>query len=223
MRKLWSVAALGSAALIPSLGCNDVLVEDVPPDVCVSGKRWVGGDRGSPNMYPGRDCVGCHKDHDAPELVLGGTFYDTLTAQSEDCFGVEGVRVTIIAGDDQRYETYTNESGNFWFAARDTDIALPIIGVEVLARNRFTGADERPGMITAPTYGGCARCHGAEQPMDQGDLTIEDPEFVHAVQQIGIVAQSLPNFLQNLADGIEPMSARFTDEELEEREGTGAP
>src|SRR5688572_27498314 len=87
-----------------ALACNDVTTEQVSKDICHSETRWVGGKRGSEEMYPGRDCVGCHIENDGPQLVLGGTIYPYLISDRElyaelqtgtDCFGLEGVTVRI--------------------------------------------------------------------------------------------------------------------------------
>lgn len=156
---------LAFALLLTSGGvaaCSDVVMEEVPLEVCVSGKRWIGGDRGSPNMYPGRDCVGCHKENDAPELILGGTMYDVLDTdytQSTDCFGAEGVKITITGGDDQVFETTTNEAGNFWFAAQEVELILPF-KARFEYENGVSGGVDTRNMGTLPYYGGCARCHG---------------------------------------------------------------
>ena len=116
------------AVALSTVACNDETVEDVPQDVCVSGKRWIGGRRGSEEMYPGRDCVGCHLDNDGPQLMAGGTVYGfsqgangqavvpTLgQPQSVDCFGLEGVTVVLRGFDGEEFTTVTNRAGNFFF------------------------------------------------------------------------------------------------------------
>lgn len=186
MLRRCSIAAL-SCLTLATVACNDVVDEEVPIDVCISGKRWIGGDRGSPNMYPGRDCVGCHKDNGAPELILGGTFYDVidnLGAQGKDCFGAPGVKIRVTSGEGLVYETVTNEAGNFWIAARDTDFVMPITRVETEYENTRTGETDTPGMAgnTLPLYGGCARCHQAGlEP--SGEPT--SPEWVLPIGPMG--------------------------------------
>ena len=69
----WSAALCLTAWASVSFGCHDELVEEVTKDVCYSEMRWIGEKRGSPEMYPGRDCVGCHLDNDGPPLSIGGT------------------------------------------------------------------------------------------------------------------------------------------------------
>ena len=118
-----------------AFSCADELVQEVESDVCYSGLQWVGGKRGSPEMYPGRDCVGCHLDNDGPELMFGGTVYpyvesDLARAGLEpptgtDCFGVEGQRLVITGGDGQVFEVKTNRAGNFFAEGRASDLVKP--------------------------------------------------------------------------------------------------
>jgi hypothetical protein len=156
------------AMALSAVACNDETVEDVPQDVCVSGKRWIGGRRGSEEMYPGRDCVGCHLENDGPQLIAGGTVYGFSQGkggqlvvpvlgkpQSVDCFGVEGVKVTIRSvADLEEFTTYTNRAGNFFFEGRPDELLKPF-----RAELEFEGISAPLQMATTPTYGGCARCH----------------------------------------------------------------
>jgi hypothetical protein len=164
------------AVALSTVACNDETVEDVPQDVCVSGKRWIGGRRGSEEMYPGRDCVGCHLENDGPQLMAGGTVYafsegkagantirDLGTAQSVDCFGLEGVTVTLRSdADDEVFTTVTNRAGNFFFEGRPSELAKPF---KATIEYDVPASADRPAnraivsMTTAPSYGGCARCH----------------------------------------------------------------
>ncbi|HKO91394.1 MAG TPA: hypothetical protein VJU61_09590, partial [Polyangiaceae bacterium] len=56
----WLCLFLGLVCPAVVFACNDDVEQDVAQDVCWSGTQWIGGRRGSPHMYPGRDCVGCH-------------------------------------------------------------------------------------------------------------------------------------------------------------------
>jgi hypothetical protein len=144
------------------LGCAGDLVEDVPAEVCASGKRWVGELTASEEMFPGRDCVGCHMNEGGPELLAGGTVYGLVDRQGtrtvlNDCFGVEGARVTITTGDGQRLETLTNRAGNFYFEGRESSLVTPL---RVVVEYEFDdGRRSRQEMASSPSYGGCARCH----------------------------------------------------------------
>jgi hypothetical protein len=179
-------AWLALAMALSMVACNDETIENVPQDVCVSGKRWIGGRRGSEEMYPGRDCVGCHLENDGPQLMAGGTVYGfpqgrdgaaiamTLgKPQSVDCFGFEGATVTLIGADLEEFTTVTNRAGNFFFEGRPDELAKPF-----QARVDYTvpGTDARKQMFTRPSYGGCGRCHSTtavaldpppDDPIDQ--------------------------------------------------------
>jgi hypothetical protein len=153
------VAALCGAAL---WACGEDLVDTTAPEVCYSQKRWIGKLTPSEEMYPGRDCVGCHRENDGPELIAGGTIYGTVDAEGavttdNDCFGVEGALVTITAADGQVLQTQTNRSGNFYFEGRESSLAKPF---KVVVQYRLPdGALTYQFMNTSPSYGGCARCH----------------------------------------------------------------
>jgi hypothetical protein len=190
----WFIAfCLGGSALT-AFACNDQTVEEVEKDVCYSEMRWVGDKRGSPEMFPGRDCVGCHIDNDGPPLAVGGTIYSYilnpnapgLLAQSgTDCFGVEGVTITITDALGQEFELTTNRAGNFYIEGRPEDFAKPF-GAAINWLNPTTGVAQRSGMSTAPSYGGCANCHDPYQtprPLEDG----ESPDkLVIAAARIGL-------------------------------------
>lgn len=151
-----------SCCWLVSFACADELVEDVPTDVCASGKRWAGELTPSEEMFPGRDCVGCHKSEGGPELLAGGTVYGLVDRTGtrtvlNDCFGVEGARVTITTGDGQRLQTLTNRAGNFYFEGRESSMVTPF---NVVVEYDFAdGRRSRQAMVSSPSYGGCARCH----------------------------------------------------------------
>jgi hypothetical protein len=164
MRRWLIVLGLGGAVLV--FACNDETVEEVDKEVCYTGMRWVGEKRGSPEMFPGRDCVGCHIDNDGPPLAIGGTIYpyvlgapDIFDVQSgEDCFGVEGVAVTIEDGDGLVLELTTNRAGNFFVEGNPDDFVKPFT-VQIDWINGADGLPRTNTMFTQPSYGGCGRCH----------------------------------------------------------------
>lgn len=153
---------LGAALLV--LACND-LVQDVPAEICPSGKRWVGEDTGDEEMHPGRDCVTCHRDNDGPPFMAAGTvfgLYDpsgARTTQSE-CFGVEGALVTLNTADGQVLQTRTNRAGNFFFEGLPSDLEGPFTAV--IEYELPDGRPSRQTMTTQPSFGGCAHCHHPE-------------------------------------------------------------
>lgn len=158
--------------VLVATGCNDELSEVVPKDVCYSERRWIGGKRGSEEMYPGGDCVGCHLDNDGPQLVLGGTLYPYVfpegeshildAAQSgEHCYGVEGISITIEDGAGQIFEVVTNRAGNFFVEGNPADFAKPFTARIDNFQKTADGAPVAGGasMRTPVFYGGCAHCH----------------------------------------------------------------
>jgi hypothetical protein len=154
-----SVCAL---ACLAALGCDTALVEDVSTDVCASGRRWAGKLTGDQEMYPGRDCLGCHKDSDGPQFMAAGTIYGVLDPEgtrttNQDCFGLEGAKVTLTSGDGQVLETHTNRAGNFFFQGPPDSLVKPFsVVVEYTSPE---GRYSREPMATNPSYGGCAHCH----------------------------------------------------------------
>lgn len=143
-------------------------------------------------MYPGRDCVGCHLENDGPPLAIGGTLYPYVIGGMQiqqfqsgvDCFGIEGIPIRITDGDDNVYDLITNESGNFFIEGNPDDFPKPFTA------QIFTVDDDgnplEPQMFTAPTYGGCARCHDPlAQPSDP-PVFPPDPEARVITARIGL-------------------------------------
>lgn len=168
-----------SALVVLALGGCGGTTESVGQDVCLSGIRWVGGATRDEEMAPGSDCVGCHLRDDGPPLVAGGTVYATADNQREldnDCFGLEGVVVELEGSDGRVLRTTTNRAGNFYFDGYPEALPKPYV-----ARFRYVAADGSviaPQMIlTAPTYGGCARCHDASA-VATPELAPGDADFV---------------------------------------------
>jgi mono/diheme cytochrome c family protein len=191
---------LGGFAIV-AFACNDELTEEVPKQVCYSQMRWIGEKRGSPEMFPGRDCVGCHLDNDGPPLAVGGTIYpyvlnapDVLAAQTgEDCYGVEGVNITITDANGQEFNLTTNRAGNFYVEGNPDDFAKPFSAIIDAWGVKEDGAINSSPMGTRPYYGGCAKCHtpGKEAyppPVPRGEPQIEFPpdEEVRPTSKIGL-------------------------------------
>jgi hypothetical protein len=156
------------------------LVRAVDTTSCETGLSWVGGDHGSAEMRPGSDCVGCHRQTGARPLLLGGTVYATGGVQApvplDDCFGLEGVEVTIVDNDGRARSTVTNRAGNFYFEGEESEITMPYQAS--ISWDRGEG-ETRASMFSMPYYGGCARCHG-RAPVGGGRPPgdFEDPEYV---------------------------------------------
>lgn len=166
------------------------LVHSVDAETCKSGLRWVGSDIPSAEMLPGSDCLSCHGDGSALPLAIGGTVYPHGDPRGplplDDCFGLEGVEVTIEDAEGGVHTTRTNRAGNFFFEGQSSDIPAPYS-----AGIRWTSRDSTEMttlMLTLPSYGGCARCHGGEAPGGSDDspewLTTPPPELVSPVGPI---------------------------------------
>ncbi len=193
----WFVGlCLGIGSTVAS-ACNDELVEDVTKDVCYSEKRWIGGKRGSAEMYPGRDCVGCHLENDGPPLAAGGTIYPYVISDTEvlselqsgeDCFGIEGVVVTITDGEGQTYELTTNRAGNFYVEGNPDDFAKPFTAALIDWVDGDQTTSDSP-MGTMPSYGGCARCH---TPGTEANFEGIDDEYVAPTTRIGLPGYTAP-------------------------------
>jgi hypothetical protein len=200
----WLVNLCLGASAVVAFACNDELSEEVTKDVCYSERRWIGGKRGSPEMYPGRDCVGCHIDNDGPPLAIGGTLYpyilpppDVFELQSgEDCFGIEGIVVTIEDGEGQLFPVTTNRAGNFYVEGNPDDFAKPFrVVLEDYTTDEAGNLTGRSPMATAPMYGGCARCHDPNVPSaPEAGLefltTPTDAEYRNGTARIGLPGYS---------------------------------
>jgi hypothetical protein len=197
---MWRRFAALSGIGVCSAACSDQLVEAVPIGVCYSQQRWIGGKRGSPEMYPGRDCVGCHLDNDGPELVFGGTLYAYLEIDpnalaelqtGEDCFGVAGQTIRITGGDGQVFEVVTNAAGNFYAEGSATSLVKPYTAAVVWTARDDTPQNSPMADYVLPAYGGCARCHtpGREvyPPRDApDDLEVNAADRVRPTTRIGL-------------------------------------
>ena len=192
-----------SAIVLPALAfaCNDETIQEVDQSVCFSGKQWIGGKRGDPRMYPGRDCVGCHLDNDGPEMMLGGTVYAFVQSAyddegvakykqqqtGKDCFGLEGAELTITGGDGQEFHVTTNEAGNFFVEGKATDLVKPFTAKVSYTDPATDKLVERQMYEPTTYYGGCAQCHtpGVKRTPDDSGLPLD--EVVHpAGAYIGI-------------------------------------
>jgi hypothetical protein len=187
--------------------CNDDVEQEVPQDVCVTGTQWIGGRRGSPHMFPGRDCVGCHLENDGPQLMLGGTVYPYVESElatsglppqsGEDCFGVPDVNVQVTGADGQLFDLTTNRAGNFFVEGKPEDLVKPF--KVVLNWTDTAGNVKQTPMGTPPSYGGCAHCHTlgvtAYTPME-GES--KDKQVIDPRSKIGLVG-NLPGFLESTA------------------------
>ncbi len=151
-------------------------VSDPEPDpfdaepTCSTDRWWdPGDDDGTPLMFPGRACLGCHTieapdDEDVPDLVIGGTVFETAH-EPDDCKGPPGevdgeqIIVEVTSADGQVVSLSVNASGNFLMHASPTPFPAPYL-VKVVQGDR-----ERAMPIPAES-GDCNGCH--TQDGDQG-------------------------------------------------------
>ena len=166
--------------------------EVTPSALCISGEKWIAGDMGHPEMHPGRDCVGCHVEHDGPPLALGGTVYPVNT-QEVDCYGVPGVTLEITTADNLVYTLESNAAGNFYLEGDPSTVAKPL---SVVMHGWDVNGTPKDFMMTIqPETGDCGHCHGRNgDPVT--DLTRNFPTFnislQHAVEAYGFTNSPPP-------------------------------
>jgi len=141
------LAALGAGCGVGGEGGNP------PPEVCSTSKAWTSGDRESPEMHPGDDCIGCHSSGEGPRFLIAGTVMNDLKDDT-NCYGVEGVTVQITDANGKVNELTTNAAGNFYLESRGGSLATPFTA-KVLR-----GGKEK-AMTAAQSNGACATCHTA--------------------------------------------------------------
>jgi hypothetical protein len=117
-----------------------------------AGLKWIGGDRESPFMHPGLDCIACHAKGEGPKFQVAGTVYAKVD-EKDDYFGVEGVSVQLTDSKGVVATLATNKAGNF-YSGRGASLSLPL-SVKLLS-----GKAERVMGMKAP-MGDCASCHTA--------------------------------------------------------------
>jgi hypothetical protein len=121
------------------------------PVVCSSGEHWLGGDRGSPLMHPGRACFTCHPSKNDLVFAVAGTVYPTAH-EPDDCNGVNaasGAVIRLTDGNNVTHELKVNDAGNFYVPG-----ILPTpFRASVVARGL-----ER-AMVAPQTSGDCNSCH----------------------------------------------------------------
>ncbi len=193
----WLVALCLGGSVLGGLACADETVEeDVDSTICYSGKRWVGGKRGSEEMFPGRDCVGCHIDNDGPPFALGGTVYPyvlgagspgLLAQTGTDCFGIPDIAVSILDAEGLPLDVVTNRAGNFFVEGNPDDFAKPF-RVTITWTNPATGLEQTTPMGRSPSYGGCGQCHNPDAVAPEGQDEMTDPpdEIIAPTARIGL-------------------------------------
>jgi hypothetical protein len=125
---------------------------------CVSGVQWTRGEQESPEMHPGRSCIDCHAQGEGPKFLLAGTVFTQLT-EPDDCYGVQGVTVTITDAKKQVITLTSNASGNFFYGGRgpnrDAAVTFPI-------SVKLTFKGKTRVMESQQSIGTCNACHTAK-------------------------------------------------------------
>ncbi|MFT5434394.1 MAG: hypothetical protein ACI9OJ_005107 [Myxococcota bacterium] len=132
-------------------------------EVCPSGLLWTHGDEGSPKMYPGSDCNGCHEREEEGPIYAGAGTVFVYEDERDDCFGVPQAQVTLNFSDGKSVSALSNTAGNFWFMQQDG----PYRGefeVTVTHGGRSAVADEIHDDMN------CGKCH--EQDSSPYRITI---------------------------------------------------
>jgi hypothetical protein len=118
---------------------------------CTSGTTWTGGNNGSSVMNPGRACVACHVNADAPRWTIAGTVYPTGHEPNlcNGANGNNGARVVIVDAANRTITLTPNSAGNFMTT---TAITAPY-------RAKITYQGRERIMPVAQTSGDCNNCH----------------------------------------------------------------
>jgi hypothetical protein len=144
---LLAVVDMAGAQKAPTLDPRLTAAADGP-----SGLKWIGGDRESPFMHPGLDCIACHSKGEGPRFQVAGTVYTDID-EKDDYLGVEGVVVRLTDKKGTVVSFTTNKAGNF-FSGRGPALAMPL--TVKLLRGAAVG-----GMSSPAPLGDCAACHTA--------------------------------------------------------------
>lgn len=127
-------------------GCQEEYV-NVSPDECASGRKWVGGNHGSPTMHPGQDCRECHS------FAVAGTVYSEAGLHDpSNCAGLEGVSILIEDAAGKMFSLESNEAGNFYLKRSQGPLKFPLT---VTAES----SDATREMIMPAPNGSCSSCH----------------------------------------------------------------
>jgi hypothetical protein len=117
--------------------------------VCTSKVFWTHGSLGSVHMHPGEACISCHKTHPyAPRFSVAGTVFPT-EHEPNNCYGSQGVTVSIRDATGKTIHLTTNAAGNF----HTTAVLKPPYHMKVIS-----GVKTR-SMSHSVSTGDCNSCH----------------------------------------------------------------
>ena len=123
----------------------------VPSSTCLSGMQWTGGEEGSPEMHPGKNCISCHSQGEGPRYLVAGTVFRRIN-EADDCYGVPGVTVILTDAKGKIIRLATNRAGNFTLRERGNAISFPIH-----AALQLEGKERK--MLGPKRIANCAACH----------------------------------------------------------------
>ncbi|HNF96837.1 MAG TPA: hypothetical protein PKO07_23675 [Pseudomonadota bacterium] len=127
--------------------------------VCTSGTTWMGGNKGSSSMYPGKACITCHATvSGAPTFQIAGTVYPTAH-EPDSCNGTGGggtpISVEIIGADGTVFPLTVNSVGNFTYRPRTSSIKLPYTA-------QVKQGTKTRAMKSSQMNGDCNTCHSQD-------------------------------------------------------------
>lgn len=143
-----AVVAIAAVAMISS-ACGD---SNAAPAVCSTDQAWLDGDSESPLMHPGGNCISCHSQGEGPSYAVAGTVHGAVDDDT-NCYGINGVTVTLTGADGNTLEMNTNEAGNFYSGSKN--------GVKAPYTASITYQGNTKQMVTAQSDFNCANCHTA--------------------------------------------------------------
>jgi len=144
-------APVGGTPVTADAGVDAAVVDAAPVEpACITDRMWTGGNRESPLMHPGGECIECHTRRGGPPFDIAGTVYAGFH-QVLDCNGESGASVEITGADGQTFTLTSNSAGNFY---------LPVgRGLQTPYTARVVVDGVERVMFSPQTNGDCNSCH----------------------------------------------------------------
>lgn len=144
-------APVGGTPVTADAGVDAAVVDAAPVEpACITDRMWTGGNRESPLMHPGGECIDCHTRRGGPPFDIAGTVYAGFH-QVLDCNGESGATVEITGADGQTFTLTSNSAGNFY---------LPVgRGLQTPYTARVVVDGVERVMFSPQTNGDCNSCH----------------------------------------------------------------
>ena len=146
-----SVMTMDAAVDAAVDAASDAAVDAAPVEpACITDRMWTGGNRESPLMHPGGECIDCHTRLDGPPFDIAGTVYAGFH-QVLDCNGESGATVVITDANGQVFTLTSNSAGNFY---------LPVErGLQTPYTAKVVVDGVERVMFSPQTNGDCNSCH----------------------------------------------------------------